>query len=333
LNISVTMAVFNAEKTLRRAIDSILGQIEPVAEIILIDDGSTDKTAQIAESYGEAVRYFHYDNAGLAVARNRGIAQAKSEWIAFLDADDEWLPNFTDSHIHIINRNPNIKWSYCHQERILMNGRVGSYIPSYVKDEMEREGSVSYFRAVLAGFYFGTCGFIIHRSVFDELGGFNPVMHNGMDGDMWRRIALYYPQVVICENVCWRYYCDNQNALHRKGRWCRDLQMKSICDNMRRAMELGAIVVDEYRPYGKMLIMWDLMREASRDCSIRADIKNDAISLFALTTRDHWILRLLKYLPKSIAIRVMDMFLLFSQKKRQKCFAGSTIIKDVNKIR
>ena len=69
----------------------MLAQEYPVAEIIVVDDGSTDSTREIVEGYGEKVRYFYQDNAGAAAARNRGVHEAKSAWIAFLDSDDYWF--------------------------------------------------------------------------------------------------------------------------------------------------------------------------------------------------------------------------------------------------
>jgi glycosyltransferase involved in cell wall biosynthesis len=90
--VSVIIGAYNAEKYLAQAIESILAQTFTDYEIILIDDGSTDRTKEIAQSYPE-IRYFYQENQGVAAARNRGVAESLGEYLTFLDADDLWLPD------------------------------------------------------------------------------------------------------------------------------------------------------------------------------------------------------------------------------------------------
>lgn len=89
--VSCVVPVFNGERYLAEALDSIIAQADQNLEILIIDDGSTDKTAEVAAGYGDTVTYIHQSNAGPAVARNTGITAAKGEFIAFLDADDTWV--------------------------------------------------------------------------------------------------------------------------------------------------------------------------------------------------------------------------------------------------
>jgi glycosyltransferase involved in cell wall biosynthesis len=90
--ISVVIPCFNGGKFLRETIDSVLAQTCPVLEVLVIDDGSTDDSGAIAKSYGPPVRVLRQLNQGESVARNRGMDEAHGEWIAFLDADDYWIP-------------------------------------------------------------------------------------------------------------------------------------------------------------------------------------------------------------------------------------------------
>jgi glycosyltransferase involved in cell wall biosynthesis len=92
IRISAVIPVYDRENTIVRAIDSVLAQEYPAVEIIVVDDGSKDHTREIVETYGDKVRYVYQDNSGVAAARNRGVYEANSEWIAFLDSDDYWLP-------------------------------------------------------------------------------------------------------------------------------------------------------------------------------------------------------------------------------------------------
>ncbi len=91
--VSVVIPCYNGAPFLRETIDSVLNQTQPALEVILVDDGSTDDSAAIAQSYGPPVRVIRQENQGESVARNRGMDEARGEWIGLLDADDRWLPH------------------------------------------------------------------------------------------------------------------------------------------------------------------------------------------------------------------------------------------------
>lgn len=95
---SVIIAVYNGEKTIARAIDSVLCQSWMPMELIVVDDGSTDSTADIVARYGDRLRYFHQSNAGVSIARNLGVERARGNWLAFLDADDWYYPDRLKLH-------------------------------------------------------------------------------------------------------------------------------------------------------------------------------------------------------------------------------------------
>lgn len=102
IGISAVITAYNRENVIRRAVESVLGQTRPASEVILIDDGSTDDTKNIVDQYGKKVRYVHQDNRGVAGARNRGVSEARREWIAFLDSDDWWRPNYLEGMLDAI---------------------------------------------------------------------------------------------------------------------------------------------------------------------------------------------------------------------------------------
>ena len=103
--VSVIIPAYNAEAYIRRSIESVLLQTYPANEVIVIDDGSTDHTAEILKNYMQQVQYIYQNNAGASAARNVGIKRATSKWIAFLDADDEWMPNKLEEQIQVVTRN------------------------------------------------------------------------------------------------------------------------------------------------------------------------------------------------------------------------------------
>src|SRR5450759_4779696 len=92
LQISAVIPAFNREKTIGRAVESVLAQDFVPEEVLVVDDGSQDSTAQVAAKCDRSVRLIKQLHSGVAAARNRGVREAKFNWIAFLDSDDYWLP-------------------------------------------------------------------------------------------------------------------------------------------------------------------------------------------------------------------------------------------------
>ncbi len=105
---SVIIAVYNGAATIARAIDSVLAQSHAPLELIVVDDGSGDTTAEVVRGYGERVRYLHQQNAGVSAARNAGVRAARGEWLAFLDADDWYYPDRLRWHASFLVRDPSL---------------------------------------------------------------------------------------------------------------------------------------------------------------------------------------------------------------------------------
>src|SRR5271168_1713419 len=91
-SVSAIIVVYNCEQYVRFAVDSVLAQTRPANEVIVVDDGSTDGTRQVLESYKDKIKYVYQKNAGEPAARNTGMRHSSSDYVAFLDADDLWLP-------------------------------------------------------------------------------------------------------------------------------------------------------------------------------------------------------------------------------------------------
>ncbi|PIQ84452.1 MAG: hypothetical protein COV75_02235 [Candidatus Omnitrophica bacterium CG11_big_fil_rev_8_21_14_0_20_63_9] len=111
--VSVVIPAHNAAATIDAAIHSVLHQTAPAFEIIIIDDGSTDGTAQRVQTFGERVRYLRQEQAGPAAARNRGAAEARGEYVAFLDADDLWLPRKLEAQLAVVEQEPGVEAVQC----------------------------------------------------------------------------------------------------------------------------------------------------------------------------------------------------------------------------
>ena len=113
LTISVIIPCYNRQRSLRQALDSVLSQTHKPDEIIVIDDGSTDGSVEVAKSYGSKVQVIQQPNAGAAKARNRGIASATGDWIAFLDSDDIWRTEKLKRQIEAMQSNPHAGVIFC----------------------------------------------------------------------------------------------------------------------------------------------------------------------------------------------------------------------------
>jgi glycosyltransferase involved in cell wall biosynthesis len=99
--VSVVIPAYNAEAYLREALDSVFAQTRPPDEVVVVDDGSNDRTSEVAASYGDRVRLLRQPNRGEAAARNAGVLAARGALIAFLDADDTWLPRYLESQLGV----------------------------------------------------------------------------------------------------------------------------------------------------------------------------------------------------------------------------------------
>ena len=197
-SVSVIIAAYNAAICIERAIDSILKQTCPADEIIVIDDGSTDNTAQIVRKYAGNVICITQPNAGPAAARNRGIKEANSQWIAFLDADDEWLPEKLETQKALLARNPELVWTSANSIRCLCDEkRKGMDI------EPEKARSLSGGKDYFDDYFFAfrnqaggnTDTMMIRRSIFDRAGFFDEEHKLAEDIDLWWSIAWIHPEI------------------------------------------------------------------------------------------------------------------------------------------
>ncbi len=120
--VTVIIPTFNRISLLRRALESVVGQSLPATQIVVVDDGSTDQTSEMLASDFPQVDYVHQANQGVSAARNSGLQKAHQPWIAFLDSDDEWLPEKLEKQMCSLEENPD--FLFCHTQEIwVRNGR------------------------------------------------------------------------------------------------------------------------------------------------------------------------------------------------------------------
>lgn len=206
--ISVVIPVYNGEKTIRETINSVLNQSFQDLELIVINDGSTDKTLQIVSSVqDERLKIFSYHNAGLAASRNRGISLAKGEYISFIDADDLWTPDKLEAQLRALQENPQAavaySWTNCIDESSEFL-RAGTYITF--------NGDV-YANLLLSNFIDNGSNVLIRTNVFQEMGNFDESLTSGEDWDMWLRLASRYHFVAVSQpQILYRITASSMSA-------------------------------------------------------------------------------------------------------------------------
>lgn len=181
--VSVVIPTYNYARFLPAAIDSVLAQTYQDFEVIVIDDGSTDDTATAVAPYLNRIHYEWRENKGVSATRNRGIELAKGEYIAFLDADDEWLPGklaaqmplFSDREVALVYCDIKVRWS---------DGRED---PSFLAGRSAASGWI--FNSLLHHSYIMPSAAVARRGVILDVGGFDSAADTREDLDLWLRIA------------------------------------------------------------------------------------------------------------------------------------------------
>ena len=210
MTISVIIPAWNAQRHIARAIRSVLAQTRPADEIIVVDDGSTDGTADTVRAFGSKVSLITQLNGGVSVARNTGIAAATGEWIAFLDADDEWLPDKLRLQLDCHRCYPDIKWSFTR----LQWDRPEWSRPSLAHPDSNSNSCLfeDYLAAYCQGYFVSTITVMVHQSVFDAVGFFDPGMKRAQANDLWFRIAYQFPQVGYVPQPLAVYHLDTPGS-------------------------------------------------------------------------------------------------------------------------
>jgi glycosyltransferase involved in cell wall biosynthesis/SAM-dependent methyltransferase len=236
--VSVIVPCYNQGHFLPEAIESALKQTYKCFEIIVVDDGSTDNTAEVAASY-PGLRYVHQTNQGLAAARNTGILHSTGAYLVFLDADDRLLPNALECGVDYLNTHPQCVFVSGHYRYIAANGTV---LPTWLEQRLGQENCVisgdsqligadgavrrtiprqriasDHYTALLQRNYIAMHATVMYRrTVFDAVGGFDPSLRACEDYECYLRIARQFP--IACHNqVIAEYRRHEHNMTHNSG--------------------------------------------------------------------------------------------------------------------
>ncbi len=191
---SVIVPTHNRALLLREALESLRDQTYEDFECIIVDDGSSDDTRDVVESFDERFRYVYQTNSGRSNARNSALKLVRGRYIAFLDSDDLFLPQKLEVQLQCLEGCPDIGWAYSSALNIDEYGNVQPFT----------------YKATASGWIHSEIAFyipltvilpsvVVRREVMETIGGFDERMDRFEDTDMWRRISRKYPVLAISE--------------------------------------------------------------------------------------------------------------------------------------
>lgn len=206
--VSAVIPAYNAADTIERALNSVYAQTyENIIEVIVVDDGSTDDTAQIVRDKFPDVILIQQENAGSPTARNRGVEEASGDYIAFLDDDDEWFPEKTEVQMMCFRERPGLRMTIAHS----LTGVEGKPSPKpHTLSEVVVQQIVFCEAFPIVPFHYGCSGWMFDAELFREVGGFRLDMRRSQDTEwLWRALfqghaAAYVAVPLYC------YYYGNQ---------------------------------------------------------------------------------------------------------------------------
>jgi glycosyltransferase involved in cell wall biosynthesis len=238
MNVSVVIATYNRAYILRQALDSVLAQTCRDFEILIVDDGSSDNTREIVESFrSDRIRFIRHDrNRGVSAAWNTAIKNAKGSLIAFLDSDDLWKPNYLERQVNFLSAHPEVAVVFCDTEIQGSSPMIPSLISVMrVFRELVRANpkvvehvfsARQMYLCLLEEVPIKPTAAVVRREIFDRLGLFDEAWPSGTDWDMFFRISRvasfgYIDQVLAIQNR-------TPDATHRKFREQDKLFLLSI---------------------------------------------------------------------------------------------------------
>jgi glycosyltransferase involved in cell wall biosynthesis len=194
--VSVVIPAYNAQRFVAETIASVKAQSYQDIEIIVVDDGSTDQTAAIAESF-EGVRCIRKPNGGVSSARNRGVAEAQGELLAFVDSDDVWHPDKLRHQVALMDLHPDVVLGITESssDRSLM-ASVGR-VP---EGQLPRYRVIDQFGEVFLNPYLGMSGVMVRKDAFNAVHGFDQTLPFAEDVDFYLRLLFKRSAVVRIED-------------------------------------------------------------------------------------------------------------------------------------
>jgi len=206
MKVSIVIPMYNAENFIQQTIESVINQTFINWELILVDDGSTDKTNLKIQPYLKDLRikYIYQENSGVSSARNKGYQFASGEYLAFLDADDVWLSDNLACKVNALILDPSIGFVYSYSKNIDQHANKFGQIHKPI------HGDVLDYLLAWKGSFTSPSGILISKIKIEEIGLFDPALSTSADRDFFIRIAAKYKTYCV-PKVTWLYRYHDQN--------------------------------------------------------------------------------------------------------------------------
>jgi len=251
--VSVIIPAYNRRAMLLEAIDSVLAQSAPAFELIVIDDGSTDGTAEnlarLAAEYAKTIRIERIEHRGPAAARNRGVALARAPMLAFLDSDDLWSPNKLERQLAFMRANPGCAISQTNEIWIRNGRRVNPGIR-----HRKRAGDI--FIDSLRTCLISTSAVMMRIELFRSLGGFDELMAAAEDYDLWLRILIDHEAGLLDEPL-----------VTRRGGRPDQLSATTPAIDRFRILALAKLLADDRLSPARRTAVVEVLAEKCRICA------------------------------------------------------------------
>lgn len=271
-SISVVIPAYNAAAIVGRAIESALAQTAPPLEVIVIDDGSADNTADVVAAYEPRVKLLRQENGGPAAARNHGARVSQGDWIALLDADDSWLPQ-----------------KLARQAPFTRDPKVG-LVHSVREDRAAIVPENVTFDALWKRNCIANSSVIVRKTAFEEVGGFDEdrALISLEDYNLWLRLTAAGWGVATCRETLWRYTPAPGNLSSQTERFARAelVNLEKIAGLLNidhKKVEAKRVAINE--AYGRELLYSRHMSSARRMLAraMRADPSATRLILWLAT--------------------------------------------------
>lgn len=223
--ISIVIPLYNKEGRITSTLQSVIKQSFQNFEVVIVDDASTDHSVEEVKKITDSrIRLIYQSNAGVSAARNRGIEEAKGEYIAFLDADDEWEPEYLETQYNLTQQYPECSVFACNYEFKDSEGKVTSTIIKKLPFK-NKDGILSNYFEVASCSHppLWTSAVVVKKTAIQSVGGFPISIKSGEDLLTWARLAVKY-KIAFSTNVCAQYNI----PLKGQSNYARDIQIRDI---------------------------------------------------------------------------------------------------------
>ena len=231
ISISVVIPLFNKENQIRTTLLSLFNQTFQNFEIIIINDGSTDRSVeQVKEFNDNRIRIISQTNQGVSVTRNNGIKAAQSDYVAFLDADDEWEPGYLETQMELIRKFEDCSVFACAYKIQRYNGKTGKVVLHKMPFSGESGILSNYFEvASCSSPPLWTSAVVAKKEALLSVGGFPANVHSGEDLLTWAKLAVNY-KIAYSKKICAIYIMDKSYDINEKPSRLHDKKDVVSCE-------------------------------------------------------------------------------------------------------